>query len=95
MNAYRIFKVEFEVANQTLAEQQAIYDLLMKNLSFEQKESLSIVVTDYVGGKHYRDKGFGIRPDGAKCDECNWIDCETCSKMDRRKENFLRARGEK
>lgn len=72
------YKVTFSVEGITLKEQEEIYDLLRKNLSFDMKDHFDIVVEDPVGGKHYLWRDTGINPDGKECKKCATINCAMC-----------------
>lgn len=80
------FKVEFSVDNLSLKEQQQIFDILMKNLDYGEKEGLHITVTDPLGGKHYVWDDKGEDPEGVKCSRCKMIDCSSCVLYERRME---------
>lgn len=74
------YKVEFSIEGQTIAEQERIYQLLMKNLSQQQKDNLKICVTDLIGGKHNIFDRTGVTPDGENCKQCDMISCKDCRK---------------
>jgi hypothetical protein len=72
------YKVVFSVSGLSMKQQQEIYDLLRKNLSFDMKDCLSIMVEDPVGGKHNIWDDNGIKPNGEICKKCSFIDCQFC-----------------
>ncbi len=74
------YKVTFSVEGITLREQEEIYDLLRKNLSFDMKDYLSITVEDPIGGKHNLWEDNGVKPNGEICKKCTFVDCQYCIK---------------
>jgi hypothetical protein len=72
------FQVDFSIANLSMNEQEKIYNLLVKNLTFQQKDNLHICITDPIGGKHYIYEDTGIMPNGINCDKCYNIECARC-----------------
>jgi hypothetical protein len=72
------YEVTFSIGGLTLMGQEQIYQILMKTLTPQQKDNLSIVVTDPVGGKHYVFDDWGIQPDGEKCKKCLQYNCNDC-----------------
>lgn len=83
---YQGFDVTFSISNISLQEQNQIYQTLMKDLSYELKERLSIEIKDLSGGRHQIMAETGISPDGEKCPKCTLIDCAQCSIWQRLKE---------
>ena len=87
------YSVVFKLNNLTLVQQHKVYELLMKNLSFEEKAGLEIEVIDFLGGKHYPLTNKGVMPDKTKCEYCINIDCSECLfyqvKKEMEKENEL------
>ena len=81
-----IYKVDFSIDNLTMAEQQHIFDVIIAELDFNQRQDLHITVTDSVGGKHFIWDGYGIDPIGTKCVNCKTIECDGCPVYERRKE---------
>ena len=72
------YRVVFSVDAITLRQQEEIYDLLRKNLSFDMKDHLSVMVEDPIGGKHDLWQDSGIDPKGGICKKCATINCEFC-----------------
>lgn len=81
-----IYKVDFSIDNLTMAEQQAVFEAVIKKLDFNQRQDLHITVTDSIGGKHFIWDGYSIDPMGNKCKGCNVIECDGCPKYELRKE---------
>ena len=81
-----IYKVDFSIDNLTMAEQQAVFEAVIKKLDFNQRQDLHITITDSVGGKHFIWDGYGIDPTGTKCVNCKTIECDGCPVYERRKE---------
>ena len=73
-----IYKVDFSIDNLSLAEQQEVFEAVIKKLDFNQRLDLHITVTDSVGGRHFIWDGYGIDPNGVKCPKCSGIDCHDC-----------------
>ena len=73
-----IYKVDFSIDNLSLAEQQEIFEAVIKKLDFNQRQDLHITVTDSIGGKHFIWDDIGIDPNGIKCSRCKNIDCYDC-----------------
>lgn len=72
------YNVTFSIGAITLKQQQEIYDLLRKNLSFDMKDHLQIMVTDPIGGKHDIWDNKGYMPNGDFCKKCDLVNCEFC-----------------
>ena len=81
------FTVVFSVGGISMKQQQEIYDLLRKNLSFDMKDYLSITVEDPIGGKHNLWEDNGVKPNGEICKKCLFIDCRNCIKYKEDKED--------
>ena len=81
------YKVDFSIDNLSLKEQQHIFEVLLSQLNYNQRQDLHITVTDPMGGKHFIWDGYGIDPNGLKCLKCNAIDCTDCPSYKRRGEN--------
>lgn len=73
-----IYKVDFSIDNLSLAEQQAVFEAVIKKLDFNQRQDLHITVTDSIGGKHFIWDDKGIDPNGINCSRCKNIDCYDC-----------------
>ena len=73
-----IYKVDFSIDNLSLAEQQEIFEAVIKKLDFNQRQDLHITVTDSIGGKHFIWDDKGIDPNGIKCSRCKNIDFYDC-----------------
>ena len=73
------FKVDFSVDKLSIKEADALYGSLMKALSFDMKDRLTINITDLLGGKHDIFHEVGFMPDGSEC-KCVRIDCADCPK---------------
>ena len=73
-----IYKVDFSIDNLSLAEQQEIFEAVVKKLDFNQRQDLHITVTDSIGGKHFIWDDKGIDPNGINCSRCKNIDCYDC-----------------
>ena len=73
-----IYKVDFSIDNLSLAEQQEIFEAVIKKLDFNQRQDLHITVTDSIGGKHFIWDDKGIDPNGINCSRCKNIDCYDC-----------------
>ena len=73
-----IYKVDFSIDNLSLAEQQEVFEAVVKKLDFNQRQDLHITVTDSIGGKHFIWDDKGIDPKGIKCYSCKNIDCYDC-----------------
>lgn len=73
-----IYKVDFSIDNLSLAEQQAVFEAVVKKLDFNQRQDLHITVTDSIGGKHFIWDDKGIDPNGINCSRCKNIDCYDC-----------------
>lgn len=74
------YTVVFSVGRISMKQQQEIYDLLQKNLSFNMKDYLSIIVEDPIGGKHNLWEDSGVKPNGEICKKCSSVDCQYCIK---------------
>lgn len=74
------YTVVFSVNGISMMQQQEIYDLLRKNLSFDMKDCLNITVEDPIGGKHNLWEENGVKPNGEICKECSFFDCQYCVK---------------
>ena len=72
------YKVDFSIDNLSLKEQQHIFEVLLSQLNYNQRQDLHITVTDSVGGKHFIWDNKGIDPNGVKCPKCSDIDCYDC-----------------
>ena len=72
------YKVVFQIEGITLRQQQEIYDLLRKSLSFSMKDHFSITVEDSVGGRHNLWENTGTKPNGDFCKNCTFVDCQYC-----------------
>lgn len=81
-----LYKVEFSVDNLSMKEQEQFYKIILAQLDFEQRQNLHIKITDFIGGEHFLWEGYGIDPFGEKCNNCKFIDCETCAIYKNRKE---------
>jgi hypothetical protein len=88
------YDVTFKVKNVSLARQEEIYKLLVKTLSFDEKENFYIDVTDSLGGKHDIFNLKGIAPDGTHCRECKMINCEHCHLWKRKERLNLQKKEE-
>ena len=73
-----IYKVDFSIDNLSLAEQQGVFEAVIKKLDFNQRQDLHITVTDSIGGKHFIWDDKGIDPNGINCSRCKNIDCYDC-----------------
>lgn len=73
-----IYKVDFSIDNLSLAEQQAVFEAVIKKLDFNRRQDLHITVTDSIGGKHFIWDDKGIDPNGINCSRCKNIDCYDC-----------------
>lgn len=73
-----IYKVDFSIDNLSLAEQQEVFEAVVKKLDFNQRQDLHITVTDSIGGKHFIWDDKGIDPNGINCSRCKNIDCYDC-----------------
>lgn len=73
-----IYKVDFSIDNLSLAEQQEVFEAVIKKLDFNQRQDLHITVTDSIGGKHFIWDDKGIDPNGINCSRCKNIDCYDC-----------------
>ena len=73
-----IYKVDFSIDNLSLAEQQEVFEAVVKKLDFNQRQDLHITVTDSIGGKHFIWDDKGIDPNGINCSRCKNIDCCDC-----------------
>ena len=73
-----IYKVDFSIDNLSLAEQQEVFEAVIKKLDFNQRQDLHITVTDSIGGKHFIWDDKGIDPNGIKCYRCKNIECYDC-----------------
>ena len=73
-----IYKVDFSIDNLSLAEQQEVFEAVIKKLDFNQRQDLHITVTDSIGGKHFIWDDKGIDPNGINCSCCKNIDCYDC-----------------
>lgn len=76
------YEVIFSLENLTLYEQEKIYQILIKNLSFDQKSKLKIKVIDPVNGTHFVFEDRGIQPNGTECKVCKRVDCRNCFKAE-------------
>lgn len=83
-NRKNIYKVDFSIDNLSLREQQHIFDILISELNYNQRQDLHITVTDCIGGKHFIWDSKGTDPDGIDCPKCNAIDCSDCPSYKRR-----------
>ena len=73
-----IYKVDFSIDNLSLAQQQEVFEAVIKKLDFNQRQDLHITVTDSIGGKHFIWDDKGIDPNGINCSRCKNIDCYDC-----------------
>ena len=73
-----IYKVDFSIDILSLAEQQEVFEAVIKKLDFNQRQDLHITVTDSIGGKHFIWDDKGIDPNGINCSRCKNIDCYDC-----------------
>lgn len=73
-----IYKVDFSIDNLSLAEQQEVFEAVIKKLDFNQRQDLHVTVTDSIGGKHFIWDDKGIDPNGINCSRCKNIDCYDC-----------------
>ena len=78
------YKVTFSIDGLTLMGQEQIYQALIKMLTPQQKDNLSIVVVDPVGGQHFVFDERGIQPDGEKCKKCLQYSCDACHTYQRK-----------
>ncbi len=74
------YQIQFTVRDANMKLQNEIYDLLVKNLSFEAKTKLKIEVIDPIGGRHDIFNRTGIRPDGFECRRCDRTNCNSCTR---------------
>lgn len=72
------YDVKFYVKGLSLHEQQNLYNLLMANLTYTQKDNFTVEITDSIGGKHNIINNTGMMPDKTLCTVCNLIDCNEC-----------------
>lgn len=74
----RTYQVDFSVKDLTLYKQNEIFKWLINFLDFEERQKLTIKITDLCGGQHFIWDKYGIDPAGTKCKECNFIECADC-----------------
>ena len=88
-----VYKVEFSIDNLTMREQQEVFNNLIKSLNYDQRQDLHITVTDSIGGKHFVWDGYGIDPNGTRCEKCKMIECDGCPIYEKRME-FLNGKND-
>lgn len=79
-----LFKVDFSIEGLTLTDQQAIFDSILPRLTYNQRQSFHITVTDPLGGVHYIWDDKGVDPSGAPCKNCKLVDCTGCAVYEER-----------
>ena len=72
------YSVDFNIPNLSLFEQDEVYNKLMKLLPPKIFNNMEIIVTDPVGGKHYMNSQYGVKPGGDMCFSCLQINCSLC-----------------
>lgn len=80
------YHVDFSIDNLSMREQHHIFEILLAELNYCQRQDLHITVTDSLGGKHQIWDNTGVDPDGFTCSDCKLIDCLDCVIYKRRKE---------
>lgn len=73
-----LFQVDFSIKGLSLAQQNKLFQEVIKNLDYNARQNLHITVTDYCGGKHFIWEGSGVDPNGNLCSKCTSVCCENC-----------------
>ena len=89
------YKVDFSIDKLTMAEQQKVFEAVIKCLDYSKRQDLHVTVTDYLGGQHFIWDNQGISPDGIGCKHCNMISCADCIIYDRRRRKEKETKEEK
>lgn len=76
------YEVIFSLRGLSLAEQNEFYNFLMRELSFDLKDRLNIMVIDPVGGRHDVFRDIGYQPNGTECLGCKRVDCRGCPRAE-------------
>lgn len=79
-----LYRVNFSISGLTLSEQQKVFDTVLKQLNYNQRQNFHITVTDSLGGVHYIWDDKGVDPSGTPCKNCKLVDCTGCAVYEER-----------
>lgn len=72
------YLINFQIKDLSFSKQNKIFSKILNELDYDERQSLSVTLTDPIGGKHFIWERSGIDPQGVKCEKCPALTCEDC-----------------